>query len=109
MCCKHVVIADRWFPSSKTCSECGHKVDELPLSVREWECPNCHTHHDRDVNAAINLKKYGLEHYYGATPDTPAAPPATASLSPHDDLTNNTASSAEISAYGVESSVGDDN
>lgn len=65
---KHVVIADRWFPSSKTCSECGHKMDEMPLSVREWECPNCHTHHDRDVNAAINLKKYGLEYHYGATP-----------------------------------------
>ena len=68
MCGKEIVIADRWFPSSKTCSECGHKMEEMPLSVREWECPNCHTHHDRDVNAAINLKKYGLEYHYGATP-----------------------------------------
>ena len=94
MCGKHVVIADRWFPSSKTCSECGHKVEEMLLSVREWACPNCHTHHDRDVNAAVNLKKYGLEHYYGATPT-----PATASLPPqtlNEELTNNTASSAEI-------------
>lgn len=85
---KYIVIADRWFPSSKTCSECGHKVDELPLSIRKWACPNCHTHHDRDINAAINLKKYGLEYHYGASPL-----PATL---PHNDLTNNTASSAEI-------------
>lgn len=84
MCGKNIVLADRWFPSSKTCSECGHKMDEMPLSVREWECPNCHTNHDRDVNAAINLKKYSLEYHYGATP--------TPELTEND----NTASSAEI-------------
>jgi putative transposase len=50
-----VVIADRFYPSSKTCSACGHKLDTLSLSTREWECPECHTHHDRDLNAAINL------------------------------------------------------
>ena len=50
-----VVIADRFYPSSKTCSACGHKLDTLSLSTREWECPQCHTHHDRDLNAAINL------------------------------------------------------
>lgn len=50
-----LLVADRWFASSKICSSCGHKCDELPLSVREWDCPTCGTHHDRDVNAAKNL------------------------------------------------------
>jgi putative transposase len=50
-----LIVADRWFASSKTCSSCGHKCDELPLSVREWDCPTCGTLHDRDVNAAKNL------------------------------------------------------
>ena len=51
-----IVVADRWYPSSKTCSACGYKMKELPLSVRDWICPSCHTKHDRDVNAAINLR-----------------------------------------------------
>ena len=51
-----VVVADRFYPSSKTCSACGKKLDKLPLSVREWACPSCGVVHDRDVNAAINLK-----------------------------------------------------
>lgn len=55
-----VVVADHWFASSKTCSECSHKVYELPLSVREWMCPSCGVVHDRDVNAAINLKKMAV-------------------------------------------------
>lgn len=55
-----IVVADRWFPSSKLCSACGHKLDALPLSVREWVCPECGTHHDRDVNASINLKNYAV-------------------------------------------------
>ena len=54
---KTVVVVDRWYPSSKTCSACGYKIPKLPLSVREWTCPACHTHHDRDINAAINLRK----------------------------------------------------
>ena len=53
-----VVIADRWFPSSKICSCCGHKQEELPLSVRRWSCSICGVEHDRDLNAAINLKNY---------------------------------------------------
>ena len=50
---------DRFFPSSKLCSSCGHLLDELPLSIREWECPTCGAHHDRDINAAINIKRAG--------------------------------------------------
>jgi putative transposase len=50
---------ERFFPSSKLCSSCGHLLDELPLSVREWGCPGCGVRHDRDVNAAINIKKAG--------------------------------------------------
>jgi putative transposase len=45
---------DRWFPGSKTCSCCGHVVEKLPLNIREWDCPKCNAHHDRDVNAAKN-------------------------------------------------------
>jgi len=51
---KTVIVVNRWYPSSKICSDSGYK---MPLSVREWTCPACHTHHDRDINAAINLKK----------------------------------------------------
>src|SRR5262249_40489184 len=50
---------DRFFPSSKLCSSCGHLLEELPLSVREWDCPACGVHHDRDINAAINIRKAG--------------------------------------------------
>ena len=55
-----VVVADRFYASSKTCSACGKKLDELPLSVREWACPSCGVVHDRDVNAAINLKNMAV-------------------------------------------------
>jgi putative transposase len=57
---RHVVIADRFFPSSKTCSACGHKLDILPLSVRQWTCGECGSTHDRDVNAAVNLKNMAV-------------------------------------------------
>jgi putative transposase len=55
-----IVAADRFFPSSKLCSACGHKLEELPLSVREWRCPACGALHDRDRNAAINLRNYAV-------------------------------------------------
>lgn len=51
-----VVVADRFFASSKTCSACGHKLESLPLLCREWTCPECMARHDRDENAAMNLK-----------------------------------------------------
>jgi putative transposase len=55
-----LVKIDRWVPSSKRCGKCGHVVDKLPLDVREWECPECGTHHDRDINAAQNILAAGL-------------------------------------------------
>jgi putative transposase len=57
---KILVKVDRFFPSSKTCSNCYHRISSLPLDVRQWTCPSCGTHHDRDVNAAQNLKAEGL-------------------------------------------------
>ena len=63
-----VVVADRFFASSKTCSACGHKLDDLPLSVRQWTCPVCGAVHDRDVNAAINLKKVAESSVGGCQP-----------------------------------------
>ena len=54
-----VVVADRFFPFSKTCSNCGHVVDVLPLHVREWACPACGCVHERDINAARNLELVG--------------------------------------------------
>ena len=58
---------NRWYPSSKTCSNCNFIVDSLPLNIREWDCPNCHTHHDRDVNAAINILKEGKRELLAGT------------------------------------------
>ena len=52
-------IIDRWAPSSKACSGCGHKLDALPLSVRHWVCPQCEASHDRDINAAVNIRNIG--------------------------------------------------
>jgi len=57
---RNFVKIDRWFPSSKRCGHCGYIVDKLPLTVREWDCPSCGTHHDRDVNAAKNILAAGL-------------------------------------------------
>ncbi len=55
-----LIIADRFFPSSKLCSHCGSVLKEIPLSVRKWDCPTCKTTHDRDLNAAKNLAAYAL-------------------------------------------------
>lgn len=56
-----IVKIDQWFASSKTCSCCKHKNDNLQLKDREWTCDNCHTMHDRDINAAINILNEGLK------------------------------------------------
>lgn len=55
-----LVEIDRWFPSSKLCSNCFYQVSEMPLDVRKWICPHCGTHHDRDGNAAINIRAEGI-------------------------------------------------
>ena len=52
---KQVIFIDRFYPSSKTCSVCGYKKEDLKLSDREWTCPNCGKKHDRDINAAVNI------------------------------------------------------
>jgi putative transposase len=57
---KTYIEVDRFFPSSKTCNHCLHQVKEMPLDVRSWQCPNCKTIHDRDVNAAQNIRDEGL-------------------------------------------------
>jgi putative transposase len=55
-----LVEIDRWFPSSKLCSNCFYQIGEMALDVREWTCPHCNTHHDRDGNAAINIRAEGI-------------------------------------------------
>ncbi|WP_066377124.1 RNA-guided endonuclease InsQ/TnpB family protein [Anabaena sp. CA = ATCC 33047] len=55
-----LIEIDRWFPSSKLCSNCHYQVNELPLDVRTWTCPSCGTHHDRDGNAAMNIRAEGI-------------------------------------------------
>jgi putative transposase len=61
--------ADRWYPSSKTCSVCGHLHRDLTLGDATWRCPTCNTMHDRDHNAAVNLARW---------PQHPLPPPARA-------------------------------
>ncbi|NJL60759.1 MAG: transposase [Methylacidiphilales bacterium] len=56
---KAIVFIDRWYPSSKTCSSCGHVLENLDLSVREWRCPSCQSVNGRDENAARNICAVG--------------------------------------------------
>jgi putative transposase len=56
----HVVVVDRWYPSSKTCSCCGYRLQDLALGTRSWICSACGAHHDRDVKAAVNLKNMAM-------------------------------------------------
>ncbi len=57
---RELIKIDRYFPSSKRCSNCGHIVEKLPLNIREWDCPECAAHHDRDINASVNILAAGL-------------------------------------------------
>jgi putative transposase len=59
-----LVVAPRYYPSSKRCSHCDYLMSKMPLSLREWSCPKCKTHHDRDINASQNLVNY----YTGSSP-----------------------------------------
>ena len=56
---RELVEVSRWFPSSKLCSSCGYKNTQLTLKDREWVCPECGKKHDRDLNAAINIRNEG--------------------------------------------------
>lgn len=58
---KLIIQIEQWFPSSQICSYCSHNDGKKALNIRKWTCPNCQTHHDRDINAAINIRKKGLE------------------------------------------------
>jgi putative transposase len=57
---RNLITIDKWYPSSKRCSACGHVLDSLPLDTRHWTCPACGRTHDRDVNAAQNILAVGL-------------------------------------------------
>jgi putative transposase len=78
---RRVIVIDRWFPSSKMCSTCGHVLAALSLDTRHWTCPSCGTRHDRDVNAAKNILAAGLAvaggdsgHACGADVSHPGSP-----------------------------------
>ena len=57
---KHLVQVEQWFASSKTCSVCGTLAEAMPLSIRAWECESCGAKHDRDINAARNIRQQGI-------------------------------------------------
>ena len=78
---RKLIVIDRWSPTSKTCSDCGYVMKDWNLGIREWTCPNCGAHHDRDINAAKNILDEGLK------------------------FLDNTVGTTEIKACGVDSSV----
>ncbi|MCT8348503.1 transposase, partial [Photorhabdus temperata] len=62
----HLVKLDQGFASSKTCHCCGHKMPEMPLHKRLWQCPFCRVEHDRDINAALNIQRKGTRELQAA-------------------------------------------
>lgn len=62
------VTVDRFEPTTKTCHVCGYVLNDIDLDTKEWTCPECHTHHDRDVNAAINIRNRGIEQLQASQP-----------------------------------------
>ena len=75
------VKIDRWEPSTKRCHVCGHVLDSIDLDTKEWTCPECGTHHDRDVNAAINIRNLGIEKLQERA-TTRILPPAEGNVKP---------------------------
>ena len=80
---RQIIEIDRFYPSSKICHCCGHKMSYMGLEVREWTCPQCNTHHDRDINAAINIKNEGLRILDNIGQELPDSKPAE--IPPMDD------------------------
>lgn len=58
---RFLIKVSQWFPSSQLCSSCGHNDGKKPLHIREWICPDCKAHHDRDINASINILNEGIK------------------------------------------------
>jgi putative transposase len=79
---RDLVVVDRWYPSSKTCSACGRMAACLPLKVREWECAHCGARHDRDINAAVNIRAAGLAVLACGASVRPAREPSRAGSRP---------------------------
>jgi putative transposase len=93
---KNVLCIDRYAPSSKRCSCCGYLAGKMPLSVRAWSCPACFAEHDRDVNAAINIKQFALADALGQSvcvKSSPAAPHVSACVAAKD---------AELNRHGLQ-------
>ncbi|MFD6230069.1 RNA-guided endonuclease TnpB family protein [Streptomyces sp. NPDC060232] len=66
-----LVVVDRFFPSTRRCSACHSKRPKMDVSVREWTCAECGTAHDRDTNAAVNLRDEGMRLYWTAASALP--------------------------------------
>jgi putative transposase len=64
---KNLQVIGRFEPSSKTCNSCGYKNNDLKLSDREWACVDCGEIHDRDINAALNIRNFGLRNQPSVT------------------------------------------
>ena len=73
---RRIIEIGRFFPSSKICHCCGHKMNYMGLEVREWTCPICGTNHDRDINAAINIMNEGLRLLDNIGQELPDSKPA---------------------------------
>ncbi|MAB12422.1 zinc ribbon domain-containing protein, partial [Parvibaculum sp.] len=89
-----LMVADRFYASSKICSACNTKAETLPLSVRSWTCANCGAQHDRDVNAAINLKNLAGSEDFAVRPVTACG--AEGSGDGNDPVTKPAASKQEL-------------
>ena len=98
-----VIAVDRWYPSSKLCSGCGHKLDELRLDIRRWKCPKCGREHDRDINAAQNILADGIRQIAGGDPRCMRVEPgSTCTEETRAQVPGDEARSGQIHASGTE-------